>query len=112
MNYVQNLTLFRKEIGISQNELAKLLNTTQQQISKYEKGTQEMPIRHLITIADTYKTSLDYLIGRNIEKHITYSNDIINLISNWNKLTERNKGKVELFIEQILENQAEIKGAI
>ncbi len=112
MNFAQNLTIFRKEKGISQNQLAELLQTTQQQISKYEKGLQEIPVRHLITIADTYNTSIDYLTGREATKTKTLSTEELNILKGYENLTEKNKGKLELFLEQLLESQAEMKEAI
>lgn len=42
----------------------KILNTTQQQYAKYELGVQEIPTHHLITLADYYQVSLDYMVGR------------------------------------------------
>lgn len=112
MNYAQNLTKFRKEKGISQNQLAELLQTTQQQISKYEKGVQEIPVRHLITIADKYNTSIDYLTGREREQEKSLSEEELNVLKGYVSLTEKNKGKLELFLEQLLETQAEMKEAI
>lgn len=41
-----------------------MLQTTQQQYSKYENGVQEIPVHHLITLANFYRVSLDYLVGR------------------------------------------------
>lgn len=61
--YTERLTQLRKEKKVSQNEIAILLETTQQQISKYEKEVQELPIRHLIKLAIFYNTSLDYITG-------------------------------------------------
>ncbi len=46
----------------TQKEIAELLNTTQQQVSKYENDIQEIPIRHLITIANYLKISIDELL--------------------------------------------------
>lgn len=59
------LRMLRESHEKSQGEIAALLNTTQQQYSKYEKGIQEIPVHHLITLADYYKVSVDYLLGRN-----------------------------------------------
>ena len=59
------LRMLRENHEKSQEEIAALLNTTQQQYSKYEKGIQEIPVHHLITLADYYKVSVDYLLGRN-----------------------------------------------
>ena len=47
----------------SQLEIAELLYTTQQQISKYENDIQEIPCRHIITLARYYNVSTDYILG-------------------------------------------------
>ncbi|MCR4781069.1 MAG: helix-turn-helix domain-containing protein [Ruminiclostridium sp.] len=46
----------------SQHQIAELLNTTQQQISKYENNIQEIPCRHIITLAKYFNVSADYLL--------------------------------------------------
>ena len=65
MHYYGRLRDLREDADKTQEEIAALLNTTQQQYSKYEKGIQEIPVHHLITLADYYKVSVDYLLGRN-----------------------------------------------
>ena len=64
MNYQLRLRDLREDRDLKQVELAELLGTTQQQYSKYEVGSQEIPLRHLVTLADFYNVSLDYLVGR------------------------------------------------
>ena len=55
--------------GKSQEDVAKILKTTQQQYSKYEIGIRLIPIDKLNILADYYKTSTDYILGRtNIKK--------------------------------------------
>ena len=46
----------------NQRQIAELLNTTQQQISKYENNQQEIPCRHIITLAKHFDVSADYLL--------------------------------------------------
>lgn len=46
----------------NQKQIAELLNTTQQQISKYEQNMQEIPCRHIITLARYFDVSTDYLL--------------------------------------------------
>ena len=58
-----NLALYRKKNGYTQKELAKILDTSQNQISKYEKGEQEMNINRYIKLAILYKVSIDQLCG-------------------------------------------------
>lgn len=54
----------REDHDLTQADIAKLLKTTQPQYFKYENGERELPIRHLITLADYYGVSADYLLGR------------------------------------------------
>lgn len=62
--YVRILRGLREEKGTSQVEVAKQLGVAQQYYSKYENGEYEMPVRHLITLANYYGVSLDYIAGR------------------------------------------------
>lgn len=64
MQYYINLATIRQERGLSQKQIADVLNTTQQQIYKYEKGIQEMTVSRFIELADFYEISLDELAGR------------------------------------------------
>ena len=52
----------REDRDLTQEFIGSLLNTTQQQYSKYENGVQEIPVHHLITLAKYYKKILDYLV--------------------------------------------------
>ena len=54
----------RKAKGISQLKLAMDLNANQNTISRYETGEREPGIVELITLADYFDVSVDYLIGR------------------------------------------------
>ena len=60
---IQNLRTIRTERGLSQMEIAELLDTTQQQYSKYETGQNEIPVRHIITLCKFYGISADWLLG-------------------------------------------------
>ena len=48
---------------IKQEEIAKLLGTTQQTYSIWERGEREIPFHHAITLAKFYDVSLDYIAG-------------------------------------------------
>lgn len=63
MDFIQNIRRIRKERGYSQEDIAELLNTTQQQYSKYENGANEIPVRHIITLCRFYQISSDWLLG-------------------------------------------------
>ncbi len=54
----------REDHDLTQEAVGKLLGTTQQQYYKYEKGIQEIPVHHLIALANYYRVTTDYLLGR------------------------------------------------
>ena len=49
---------------MTQKEVAALLGIDQRVYSNYETGKREIPVRHLIVLADYYKTSIDYIVSR------------------------------------------------
>ncbi len=53
----------REDRDLNQTQIAEILNTTQTQYSRWERGAQEIPLHHFITLAKFYKVSLDYLAG-------------------------------------------------
>ena len=68
MDLAQCLRDARKRAGKSQTEIAVVLGTTQQQYAKYETGMRELPVHHLVTLADLYELTLDELVGRDFQK--------------------------------------------
>lgn len=63
MNYYIRLRDLREDNDLTQDDIAKLLETTRQQVSKWENGTQKMGIDKYIKLAIYYNVSLDYLAG-------------------------------------------------
>lgn len=53
----------REDNDIPQKELAALLHIRQNTYSQYETGKRQIPIDMLITLADYFNTSVDYLLG-------------------------------------------------
>lgn len=63
-NFVNRLRFLRKTNKKTQSDMAKLLNITVRQYQLYEAGQSYPPLCNLITIADYFNVSLDYLTGR------------------------------------------------
>ena len=99
----------REDADATQSEIADYLKTTTQYYGKYEKGERELPFARAIEIADYYHVSLDYLAGRTDTKSLApdlfLREDERKILTLFRQLTERNKGKAELFIEQLSEGQ-------
>ena len=98
----------REDADKTQSELASYLNTTAQYYGKYESGEREIPFSRAIRLADYYNVSIDYLAGRTDELNISTcvcNEEERRLIRLYRMLSERNRGKMELFIEQLLRHQ-------
>lgn len=59
----EKLKALREDRDLTQENIATILGTTQQQIYKYEKGIQEMTVGHLRTLCEYYGVSADYILG-------------------------------------------------
>ena len=58
----ERLTALRKGKGYSQAQLAQVLNLSPSAIGMYEQGRRVPDLGTLISLADLYRISLDYLI--------------------------------------------------
>lgn len=63
MNYYGRLKDLREDNDLTQMDIAKLLGTTRQQVSKWEQGVQMMGVDKYIKLAHFYNVSVDYLLG-------------------------------------------------
>ena len=63
MYFYQRLRDLREDADKNQSEIARLLGMKRQQYARYESGVQEIPLHHIITLAQYYNVSLDYLAG-------------------------------------------------
>ena len=58
----------REDHDLTQKQVAQILGMSQTGYSKYETGENDIPTAILIKLADFYKTTTDYLLGRTDQK--------------------------------------------
>ena len=58
----------REDADLSQKQISELLLCDQSLYSKYERGERALPLDLAIKLADFYRVSLDYLVGRTDRK--------------------------------------------
>lgn len=63
MFYIKRIRDLREDHDKTQQEIADLLGTSQTMYARYERGANEMPIRHLIVLCKYYNVSADYILG-------------------------------------------------
>ncbi len=69
MDYRVRMKNLREDRDLTQLQLGKLLNKSQQGYNHIESGRAELKIDDLIKLCDFYQVSADYLIGRTNEKN-------------------------------------------
>ena len=107
---VKNLKELRNKKGISQQQLADVIGTSQQSINKYENHNIEPDIATLILLAKYFDTSVDYLIGNTEINHVIeevkeydLNADESRFIENYRKLNKKQRNSVELIITNYID---------
>lgn len=64
MKFADALKRFRQERGLTQRAVANAAGMPENSYHRYEYGTREPAFRQLVSIAEAFNVSLDYLVGR------------------------------------------------
>lgn len=59
----ENIRKLRLDSDLTQQEVARLLHVSQNTYSRYELGILNYPVDALVTLAEFYGVSVDYLLG-------------------------------------------------
>ena len=63
--YMKRIRDLREDHDLTQQNIADILGTTQTMYARYERGANELPLRHLITLCKFYHVSADDILGLN-----------------------------------------------
>jgi len=58
------LKRFRKTYNLTQKAAAEIAGVTERNYQRYEYGKIDVPVSKLISLADYFNVSIDYLVGR------------------------------------------------
>ena len=89
MNIGKNITAFRKDAGMTQEELAGQIGVSAQAVSKWETGVSMPDILLLPVIADVFGITVDELIGND---EATRAEDADNFERTWWSIPFTNEG--------------------
>lgn len=84
MEYYEKIRALREDNDLSQEELSKIFNISQQTLSQYETNRRSLPIEMLIKYVEFFNVSADYILGIDQKKksknNITFYNTNIRKI--------------------------------
>lgn len=61
--HLQKLRALREDNDLTQEQVAQVLGTSQTMYARYERGANELPLRHLVTLCRFYNVSADFLLN-------------------------------------------------
>ena len=68
--FLKKIRELREERGLTQQQLAQIMNIPLPTYNKYEAGLRIIPTELLIRIADYFEVSIDYLTERTQERNM------------------------------------------
>jgi len=88
-NFSKRLTDLRQSKGLTQNELAELVNVSRSALSLYELGKREPDYETLVRLADFFDVSVDYLLGvSNVRQPVAPSDEVEEILEELHKRPE------------------------
>lgn len=115
MSFGHKLRDLRKQSNLSQIELAKALNITNQTLSHYELNKRIPDLNMISKMADYFDISVDYLLGRVDQNEIYVSENLTQYnhedFTNIKNLSDENQKKILDYIRMIklLEDKGKIR---
>lgn len=68
--FLEKIRGLREDNDLTQTQIAQVLETSQTMYARYERGANEMPIRHLVTLCRFYNVSADYFLDTAPKEHL------------------------------------------
>lgn len=105
---VKNLRKLRISAGLTQQQLADAIGTTQQSINKYENHGTEPDICMLIKLSDHFHTTVDYLIGHTpvsdqiVTEELELNHTELSLVKDFRRLSDNEKESIQLILQNYL----------
>ena len=94
----------RKDMKVSQGQLAKLLNTSTSVIGRYERDEMTPSIEVAKKIAALLKTSVGYLLGETEDDQLFKDPTMLKRFKELNKLPEDDKEHILYTLDSLLQN--------
>jgi transcriptional regulator with XRE-family HTH domain len=67
--YIKRMRDLREDHDYTQQQVADHLGTSQTMYARYERGANELPIHHLLSLCALYHVSSDYFLGLSDKKY-------------------------------------------
>lgn len=108
MEFAERLKTLRKQVKLTQAQIAERLDISQQAYASQERGVKKPTQENLVKIAQVLNVSVDYLVGNSEEKSDELDNNELLFRMNSKGLTDKEK---EIFKRELIEFMKDRKRA-
>ncbi len=102
LNIGEQIILLRKQLNLSQSELAEKAEVSRTIIGNYERNTNAPSIEVLLKIAKVFNVSVDFLIGEG--ELSTFDKDLLKRIEDIEKMDSSTKQHLFFLIDNVIQN--------
>ena len=114
MQHYQRIRDLREDSDLTQKELCRKLGMHKTTYTNYEQGKHTVPLDFAVTLAEFYQVSIDYLAGITNYPHgrsnPEFTEEQVHIADLYSELSEKNKGRLEYYLEELLEKQSNETG--
>lgn len=103
MSFGETLKKLRQDQNLTQEELAKKINSSRSNIANYENNNNMPSVDILERLSVIFNVSVDYLLGKS--ETIKLSKEDINFMNSIKKLDENDKILIKNMMEALLDKQ-------
>lgn len=110
----KRIQMRRKEVGLTAQELSELIDISQQQLSRYERGTNKINVSHLVRLSIALKTPVSWFFIDCFPEDFTPQTNPSHFVPVkdsdlksrfdfvWNKLSSRQRQALISFMDDVL----------
>jgi transcriptional regulator with XRE-family HTH domain len=102
LDFGKRLTECRKAKGLSQKELANLLNTSHSVIGKYEREEMTPSIEAAVKLTNLLDTTVAYLLGENKDSDLLKDPKMLNRLQDIDNLNSEDKNGILYALDNLL----------
>ncbi|TWP31707.1 XRE family transcriptional regulator [Apibacter muscae] len=102
ISFGKKIAILRKELSLSQTELAKKLNTSVSVISRYERDEMTPSIETAKKLANLLNSTVGYLLGEMEDDNILKEPEILNRFKEINNLDDIDKERVFFTLDALI----------
>lgn len=106
MEFAERLKILRKQVKLTQAQIAEKLNISQQAYASWERGVKKPTQENLVKIAQVLDVTVDYLVGNSDNTEDELDNIELLFRMNSKGLTDEEK---EIFKRELIEFMEERK---